>query len=211
MNETLFKHLDDIDGVVFDFGGVVSYAPDGSWPVYAFCEKFGIPSAVVEACNAKFRRLTDIGDITMEDFYRRVAAEAGVAIADPAFFREAAAKDSEGWAELAPETLALMRTLKARGKKLGILSNMSRLFYEEYFTKRAAEVAALCESKTISWRVHLLKPDPAIYDLSARDMGIAPERLLFLDDTPGNVEAARRCGWRSEVYVVARPRGNGNG
>ena len=210
MRETISRHLGDIDGVVFDFGGVLSYAPDDTWSVYAFCEKHGIPTDVVKACNAKYRRLTDLGDITMEDFYRRVADEAGVRIDDPGFFRQAAILDSEGWADLSPESMELMRELKALGKKLGVLSNMSQLFYEEFFTKRVREARALCDSETISSRVRLLKPDRAIYDRAARDMGIEPARLLFLDDTPVNVEAARRCGWKSEVYCAVRPQEGAN-
>ena len=211
MTDAIARHLDFIDGVVFDFGGVLAYLPDDTWPVYAFCEKHGIPAAVVKACNAKYRKLADRGDIPVEEIYRRAAAEAGVRIDDPGFFHAAAAVDSEGCADFSPDTLALMRELKARGKKLGILSNMSQLFYTEYFKDRAREYRALCASETISSNLHLVKPDPAIYDHSARDMGIEPARLLFLDDLRENVEAARRCGWRSEVYSVTREREKTNG
>ena len=33
-------------------------------------------------------------------------------------------------------------------------------------------------------------------------MGLSPERLLFLDDTPVNVNAARSYGWQAEVYSI---------
>lgn len=48
---------------------------------------------------------------------------------------------------------------------------------------------------------HLLgfaKPDPAIYEAFVSAMGVAPESILFFDDLPANVAAARGAGWRAE-------------
>ena len=39
------------------------------------------------------------------------------------------------------------------------------------------------------------KPDPAIYRLALEQLGVAPERALFLDDRADNVAAARRLGF----------------
>ena len=97
-------------------------------------------------------------------------------------------------------TLELMRRLKAVGKKVGILSNMSPDFHERLFVPRAAAYRALADAEVISGLVKLYKPEKPIYDLTARRMGLPPERLLFVDDTPSNVEAARRYGWQSETY-----------
>ena len=46
----------------------------------------------------------------------------------------------------------------------------------------------------------MVKPDRQIYDLAARRMGLAPDELLFLDDTKANVDAAISYGWHSHVY-----------
>jgi len=54
---------------------------------------------------------------------------------------------------------------------------------------------------TVSGRVKLVKPDPAIYALHAQTFGLAPDATLFFDDNPANVEAARTVGWRAEQYV----------
>ena len=93
-----------------------------------------------------------------------------------------------------------MRRLKASGKKLGVLSNMSPDFHERLFVPRASAYRALVDAEVISGLENLYKPERPIYDLAATRMELPPERLLFVDDTPSNVEAARRYGWQSEVY-----------
>ena len=46
----------------------------------------------------------------------------------------------------------------------------------------------------VSGRVKLLKPDPAIYRLLLESYGLDPAACLFIDDSPANVEGARKVG-----------------
>ena len=204
MFDFVSKHLGAVDGVVFDFGGVIVAMPDDDWPIYGFCERHGLPREKTKAGIAKYRRSADNGDISIADIYRFAFRDAGLAEPYPGFGDDAAAIDSEGFTRFLPETLALIRELKALGRKIGLLSNMSELFYKEYYLRRAAHIRALLDAEAISSNHRLSKPDRAIYDLAARMMGLPPERLLFLDDTPANVEAARAYGWRAEVYALPR-------
>lgn len=43
------------------------------------------------------------------------------------------------------------------------------------------------------------KPETEIYEKVAREIGLAPQRLLFVDDRPENVRGARRAGYLAEV------------
>ena len=202
MREEIERHLPFVDGVAFDFGGVIARASGDESPVYALCERHGLPRAIVMDCNERYRRLTDLGELSMEDLYARAVAEAGIREPYPGFCWDAAAADSEGWIDFAPETFSLMKELKALGKRLGLVSNTSQFFYEEYYCRRAGHIHALMDAEILSWREHITKPDGAIVAIAAERMGLPPQRLLFLDDMPENVEGARRCGWRAEVYTV---------
>lgn len=187
-------------GVVFDFGGVISVSPGSDWALYPFCAARGLDRAAVAAGWAKYRHLWDGGFITFDEMYRRIFADAGrtVTADDLAALWEV---DAEAWIRnLRPETLDLMRRLKADGRKLGILTNMSPDFYERLFVPRAAAYRALVDAEVVSGLEHLYKPQRAIYDLMAQRLALPPERLLFFDDTPANVEAARASGWQAEVY-----------
>ena len=190
------------DGVVFDFGGVISVSPMEGWELYPFCAARGVDRTTVEAGWKRYRHLWDGGFISFDEMYRRIFADAGVEISG-ADLEELWEIDAVGWIRnLRPETLDLMRMLKAQGKKLGILSNMSPDFHDRLFVPRAAEYRALADVEVISGLEKLYKPERPIYDLTQRRMGLSPERLLFLDDTPVNVNAARSYGWQAEVYSI---------
>ena len=53
--------------------------------------------------------------------------------------------------------------------------------------------------------VGLAKPDPAIYRKFEMAMKAAPDEILFFDDLPENVEAARACRWNAERIDFSRP------
>lgn len=190
------------DGVVFDFGGVISVSPMEGWELYPFCAARGVDRTTVAAGWKRYRHLWDGGFISFDEMYRRIFADAGVEIS-AADLEELWEIDAVGWIrDLRPETLDLMRMLKAQGKKLGILSNMSPDFYDRLFVPRAADYRALADVEVISGLEKLYKPERPIYDLTQRRMGLSPDRLLFLDDTPVNVNAARSYGWQAEVYSI---------
>ena len=190
-----------VDGVVFDFGGVFTVSPKtDDWPVYGYCAKFGVDRAAVDRGWKNYRHLWDGGFIPFAELYRRTFADAGVTL-DPAQVDDLWELDAVGWIRtLRDDTLALMRRLKASGKKLGVLSNMSPDFHERLFVPRCAAYRALLDAEVISGLELLYKPEEPIYRLTERRMGLPPDRLLFLDDTEANVLAARAFGWHAEVY-----------
>ena len=196
-----------VDGVVFDFGGVMTVSPmDDDWPVYAYCAKFGVDRAAVDCGWQRYRNLWDGGFISFAELYRRTFADAGAMI-DAAQLDVLWKLDAEDWFRtLRTDTLALMRRLKAAGKKLGILSNMSPESYERLFVPRCAEYCTLLDTVVISGLEFLFKPEEPIYRLTERRMGLPPDRLIFLDDTEANVLAARAFGWRAEVYPPFSPK-----
>ena len=193
-----------VDGVVFDFGGVFSVSPlAGDWPVYAYCAKFGVDRAAVDCGWKRYRHLWDGGFIPFAELYRRTFTDAGVTL-DDSQLDDLWELDAVGWIRtLRDDTLALMRRLKASGKKLGVLSNMSPDFHERLFVPRCAAYRALLDAEVISGLELLYKPEEPIYRLTERRMGLPPDRLLFLDDTEANVLAARAFGWHAEVYPPA--------
>ena len=202
MLDMVARHLDSVDGVFFDFGGVVVHAPTASgWCVLDYCERQGIDRAFALAEISRMRRATDGGDMPLAECYRIIAKGSGADV-EPGFAEKATELDCATWTNLADETFELMKELKAAGKKIGILSNMSRDFFSAQYCRVAAHIRAILDAELISGFLGVTKPDPRIFALASEKIGIAPERLLFLDDIQGNVEAARRCGWRAERYSL---------
>jgi FMN phosphatase YigB (HAD superfamily) len=52
-----------------------------------------------------------------------------------------------------------------------------------------------------------MKPDPAIFRRVVEAIGASPGDCLFLDDTPGHVEGARRFGLNGIVFERGREAG----
>lgn len=191
-----------VDGVVFDFGGVMTVSPLADWDLYRLCARLGVGRDKVIKSFNDYRHLWDGGAITFEEMYRRIFADWSLPPPGVDLLAELWRADAEGWvATLRADTLELMKELKARGLKLGLLTNMSPDFHSRLFVPRLAAYRSLLDMETVSGHERVCKPQREIYDLAASRMGMAPSRLLFLDDTPVNVEAARSFGWRSEVYV----------
>ncbi|MCZ7630437.1 MAG: HAD family phosphatase [Microthrixaceae bacterium] len=79
------------------------------------------------------------------------------------------------------------------------LSNFSALTYRDV-AKRYPVLARL-DGVLISGEVGITKPDPRIYRLCEQRFGLDPERLVFIDDSPANVEAASALGWDAVLFT----------
>lgn len=92
-----------------------------------------------------------------------------------------------------------IRDLKAEGYRVLYLSNFS----EKADRECAAELdfIPLTDGGILSYKVKLTKPDRAIYELLIDMYDLDPSRCIFFDDTPVNVEAARKCGFNAEVFT----------
>ena len=89
-----------------------------------------------------------------------------------------------------------MRELKAKGFKIGILTNMSADFAVR-FRKAFADYAALADATVVSGEEGMFKPQKRIYDLLKARIGLHVDELCFIDDVEANCEGARRCGWQA--------------
>ncbi len=98
-------------------------------------------------------------------------------------------------------TVEILHELVGRGTHLVALTNWSvetlplvrhdpgYPFFEEF------------DKVYVSGELKLIKPDPRIFAHVEQDLGKAPERLLFIDDNPANIEAARARGWQAHRFT----------
>ena len=105
-----------------------------------------------------------------------------------------------GWIDLPPiqEGIEALKTCKKHGVKLYALTNYAD---EEFaYACRQHDFFSLFDGFVVSARVHLIKPGHEIYEHLTRTFELDPERTLFIDDTPGNIEGALHCGWQGLCY-----------
>jgi len=100
-----------------------------------------------------------------------------------------------------PATAALLDRLQAEGVRLVYLSNMPARYAD--WLEGLPQFRRWFDGGVFSARVGHLKPEPQIYALAERRLGLVPERTLMLDDRADNVAAALRRGWSAAVFVDA--------
>ncbi|MGI9578528.1 MAG: HAD family hydrolase [Microthrixaceae bacterium] len=59
------------------------------------------------------------------------------------------------------------------------------------------------EGIVISGEVGVTKPNEEIFRHAEQRFGFAPSEALFIDDSPKNIEGARRCGWDAIHFAGA--------
>lgn len=94
-----------------------------------------------------------------------------------------------------------LRYLKKRGYKLYILSNFSKPLYDR--CQKEMKFLELMDGGYMSWQIHLLKPEPEIYQKLLEDFQIDPSKAVFIDDLLDNVAEARAQGLHA-VHFTGR-------
>jgi len=183
-----------IQAVVFDFGGVMTTAraPDRIRPAVA---ALGLSWDAVERGFAKYRNFMDADAISMEEMYAHIFADSGVE-ASPEAVAEIIKQDMSSFLYRNERTLAWMKSLKARGFKIGILTNMFSGF-APLFREHFADYVALADAMVISGEAKMHKPQKRIYELLRGRIALPAGALCFIDDVEANCEGARGDGWRA--------------
>ncbi len=100
-----------------------------------------------------------------------------------------------------PDTVAILRSLREMGYPLYGLSNWS---VEKFLLVRHKyEVFDWFETILLSGEVKLVKPDPRIFAIMLERIGREAPECVLVDDSIGNVEAARRLGFQAIHFQSA--------
>ena len=189
-----------ISAAVFDFGGVMttSTMPER---VRTYVGRLGIDWDVLASGFARYRQLMDADFMTMDEMYELIWADAGLELSEKTkagIVAEDMASFLEGSRN--ERTLGFMRELKAKGLRIGILSNMSTDM-ERHFRKVYADYVALADAMVISGEERMFKPQRRIYDLLTSRLGLPAGEICFFDDVEANCEGARRAGWNAIRFI----------
>jgi putative hydrolase of the HAD superfamily len=180
-----------IAAVVFDLGGVVTGSPLHAIARYE--RDHGLPAGavnrvVVDSGEAGAWSRLERGELTVEAFVRPFEEDArarGLELSGArlmAYVAEASVPR--------PRMIAAIGRIRARGLRAAALTN-------NWVREGPREPHRLREHFDVfveSAVVGLHKPDPRIYELACRELGVEPPRAAFLDDIGRNLKAARALG-----------------
>ncbi len=208
-----------IQGVLFDWGDTLFSPPDAAAVIVTAATERGVPIDP-EHARALWDELWEVGKrpeelakgrdlsaaahrvIWTELFERANAAVPGIA---PTLYERV--MDPRAWIPY-PDTAPTLRALRARGIKIGIVSNVPQDLRPIFALHGLAD---LVDAYTHSFEVGVEKPDPAIFLRACEALGTKPAETLMVGDHPVADAGALRAGLRFHLLppdgAADRPRG----
>jgi putative hydrolase of the HAD superfamily len=184
-----------VAGVLFDIGGVVQDSPLHAIARYE--RDHGLPRDVINRAvvasgeTGAWSRL-ERGELTVQAWCAPFEADCrahGVAVDGQRLMQYIAEAGRER-----PQMLRAIARLRARGLRVGALTNnWAREDKEPAPHRLRPHFDVVIESQAVGMR----KPDPRIYQLACRELGVAPAETAFLDDIGLNLKSARALGMQT--------------
>jgi 2-haloacid dehalogenase len=186
-----------IDTVVFDIGNVFLRWDPRHLYRKLFDDEVRMEWFLENVCTPAWNIEQDRG--------RPFAEAVSALVTEHPDWAEAIRAYDERWSEMVPGevegTRALLARLQAKGVPTYAITNFSR----EKFAHARQRFPFLDSFKGVVVSAHerLLKPDAAIYRLFIERYGRQPQRCLFIDDSPANVEGALAVGMNAVRFQDA--------
>jgi len=184
-----------IEAVVFDVGGVVIESPLHAIARYERDHGIApnaINRAVVASGEAGAWARLERGELPLGAFYAPFEDDCRALGLEVSGARLMAYVAEARVAR--PRMLEAVRRIRGRGLRVAALTNnwVTGGAWDHVATVHA-HFDVVVESRVVGLR----KPDPRIYELVCRELGVAPARVVFLDDIGRNLKPARALGMRT--------------
>jgi putative hydrolase of the HAD superfamily len=183
--------------IVFDYGEVISVSQSAADRA-ALVELSGLDEQLFWQLYDRYREDLDQGVSLPREYWSLIARDAGVQWS-PAQVQQLWAADIRSWISVEPGTVQLLAELHAGGTRVALLSNAGFDFSDPF---RHSPMAAYFEAMFVSAELGLIKPDPEIYRVTARELGIPLEQMVFIDNKRTNVDAAIALGVTGHVFTT---------
>lgn len=176
-----------VKAIVFDFGGVMTKTDKDQ--ITDFIVK-GIGVSRDDALQALDRlKEQPQNDALESDFWQSFAKSKGKTLPDD-WMKQLNEVRLHAQVEI-PGMVQLVKSLKAKGYQTALLSNVRKSRAE---IKRKLGLYDLFHPTLFSYEVGVRKPDPKSYQLLLEKLNLPPEAVIFIDNKPENIAAAKAVG-----------------
>ncbi|MEZ2370493.1 HAD family hydrolase [Arthrobacter sp. RCC_34] len=201
----------DLDGTLFDHRGSATAAVDGFLAAFGVVPSERTRELWFAAEEHEFERWR-AGDIGFQQQRRNRVTTVFGALGletpdsseglDSVFDRYLAAYRA-AW-RLFPDAGDVLRRLRLRGVRVGILTNGSQGQQQEKVERTG--LLDLVDTVCVSEEIGAQKPDRRAFDILADRLGVAPAECHFIGDNPEHdVAGAREAGMRASLIERHRP------
>lgn len=181
--------------IVFDFGGVLTGAPNREVVVQFIRESFGLSAEEFEKANQLKRKAVERGK-TDEEFWLGYAKRHGIEL--PPTWSQDFKKASKEALGVNESMFGFVEQLKREGYKVGLLSNIDARLAGFVRWMGLYEPFKPC---LLSYKIGFEKPDVRIFEFLVNKMKLPAEEIVFIDDSPENVAAAKQVGLDAILFT----------
>ncbi len=185
------------DGFIFDYGGVlVTHQTDEDQERLA--EVAAVPKELFSELYWADRLDYDKGLVSGFEYWQSIAQRAGTFLNQRAI-DQLTELDTVSWMRFDSVMWEWIDELRRARKRVAMLSNMPRDLGEAL--KSRTDRLNNFDCVTLSYEVHSVKPEPAIYEQCLEGLGLEPEQTLFFDDKIANIQGAELLGMRAIQFT----------
>ncbi len=186
-----------ISAVIWDLGGVLLRTEDMT-SRQALADRMGIAREKLEdmVFDNESGDRAQLGEISVDEHWENIRQQLGLDTAGINEFRR------QFWDGDRLDVALVDYIRRLRGNyKTGLLSNA--------FSDLRQIVTAMqnfsdaFDEMVISAEVHMMKPDPRIYQYALQKLGVAAQEAVFIDDMRRNVEGAHSLGMHAIHFRTA--------
>lgn len=191
-----------VDAVLLDLFGVIA-REQSNQAKHTLTTIADVPDRAFWDAYWRLRAPYDRGQVSGAAYWRQVGTEVG-AVFDDDRVGALIAADVESWNTLDDDVVDLVERAAAAGVRLALLSNIPEELAAHYERHHGRWLRHL-ELVAFSCRIGRAKPDPEIYRWCCHALGLAPQRVLAVDDRADNIRAAERLGLRTHLFTGPAP------
>lgn len=131
----------------------------------------------------------ELGQLTSEEFYKEVCAVTGFC----GHFEEFSLAFGDIFVPIEP-MIELHARLRKQGLPTFMLSNTNDLAVRHI--RRSFPFFSNFQGYILSYEHGVMKPEPRIYEIAENVCGHKAAEILYIDDRPENITAAKERGWQ---------------
>ncbi len=182
----------NISAIVFDLGGVLVELNHQRVNVPWFDTELSAETNWHQWLTSPLSQQFERGQISPSEFAQRYIRDNDIQMESSEFLEH-----FRNWVVgFYPGAFSLLKQL-SQHYPIAVFSNVTAVHWPPLY-------AQMKDSGSVSYffasyELGMAKPDPASFEHVANTIGLDPEKILFVDDNPINVDGARRCGFQAEI------------
>ncbi len=188
-----------IRGIFFDLGGVLVEIDAYFKDLLRHERKlFRIPFKKMErAFHAEEKKIEKNQESSVE-YWRRIAKRLRFPPIEDKVARTLLSRSFKKYGSIDARALAIAKKLlRSKRYRLGVISNTTN---DHVAIMKKWKLFEYFDPVILSNEVGARKPERKIFMLASRHMGIPSRNLLFIDDNPKWLRAARKCGFKTILF-----------